>query len=50
MELMAEAVHAVLKSERLRKVVIIGHSMGGYVGLAFAEKYPDMMKGLSLFF
>ena len=41
MELMADAVMAVLKQERLRKVVIIGHSMGGYVSLAFAEKYSD---------
>lgn len=49
MELMAEAVMAVLKKERLRKVVMIGHSMGGYVSLAFAEKYPDHLRGLCLF-
>lgn len=47
-ELMAEAVHAVLKSLRLRRVILIGHSMGGYVSLAFAEKYPEMVKGLCL--
>jgi pimeloyl-ACP methyl ester carboxylesterase len=48
MELMAEAVHAVLKSLRLRRVILIGHSMGGYVSLAFAEQYPKMVKGLCL--
>jgi pimeloyl-ACP methyl ester carboxylesterase len=31
------------------KCVIIGHSMGGYVALAFAEKYPQMITGLGLF-
>ena len=48
MELMADAVHAVLKSLQLRRVMLIGHSMGGYVALAFAEKYPQMIKGLCL--
>lgn len=49
MELMAEAVFTVIKKERLRKVALIGHSMGGYVSLAFAEKYPDFLRGLCLF-
>jgi len=48
MELMAEVVHAVLKSLRLRRVILIGHSMGGYVSLAFAQNYPKMVKGLCL--
>ena len=48
MELMAEAVYAVVKSLRLRKMILVGHSMGGYVSLAFAEKYPQMVKGLCL--
>ena len=48
MEAMAEAVKAVLSHMRLRRVVLIGHSMGGYVALAFAEKYPNMVKGLCL--
>jgi pimeloyl-ACP methyl ester carboxylesterase len=45
---MADAVKVVLKSLRLRKFYIIGHSMGGYVSLAFAEKYPKNIKGLCL--
>lgn len=48
MEEMAEAVFAVLSALRLRKMHLAGHSMGGYVALAFAEMYPDYVKGLCL--
>ena len=30
-------------------VAMIGHSMGGYITLAFAEKYPSMLKAFGLF-
>lgn len=49
MELLAKCVKAVMDSLRLKKYVIIGHSMGGYAGLAFADLYPDNLKGLCLF-
>lgn len=48
MEDMADAVHAVLHELRIRKAIFVGHSMGGYVALAFAELYPDNVKGLAL--
>jgi pimeloyl-ACP methyl ester carboxylesterase len=48
MEDNADAVHAVLVELRIRKAVLVGHSMGGYVALAFAELYPDFVKGLVL--
>ncbi|QYS87268.1 alpha/beta hydrolase [Flavobacterium oreochromis] len=48
MENMAEAVFAVLSNLNIQKGVFVGHSMGGYVSLAFAEKYPKMMSGLVL--
>ncbi|QHI37965.1 Haloacetate dehalogenase H-1 [Kordia antarctica] len=48
MEEMAETVFSVLKELNLRKIHIAGHSMGGYVALAFAEMYPDYVKGLCL--
>jgi pimeloyl-ACP methyl ester carboxylesterase len=48
MEEMAETVFAVLTALRLRKIHMAGHSMGGYVALAFAELYPDYIKGLCL--
>jgi pimeloyl-ACP methyl ester carboxylesterase len=50
MELMAESVLAVLKAEGIRKIILVGHSMGGYAALAFAELYPDMVKGLVMYF
>jgi len=49
MELMAQAVKAVMDNLRLKKYVLIGHSMGGYVSLAFAELFPDFVRGLCLF-
>lgn len=49
MELMAEVVHLVLKNAGVRKCVMIGHSMGGYITLAFALKYPEKLKGIGIF-
>ena len=48
MENNAEIVKAVLSNLRIRKAIFIGHSMGGYVALAFAELYPTTIKGLVL--
>jgi pimeloyl-ACP methyl ester carboxylesterase len=48
MDEMAAGVAAVLNSLRIRKAIFVGHSMGGYVALAFAEKHPDHVKGLCL--
>ena len=48
MEAMAEAVTIVLQHLKIRRSIFIGHSMGGYVALAFAEKNPDAVKGLCL--
>lgn len=49
MDEMAEAVYAVVRHEKLRKVAMVGHSMGGYVALAFAEHYPDNVRTLVLY-
>ena len=49
MELMADAVLSVLNEEQIEKCFVIGHSMGGYVALSFAEKYSERLKGLGLF-
>ena len=48
MEDNAEIVKAVLSHLRIRKAILVGHSMGGYVALAFAELYPATIKGLVL--
>ncbi len=48
MELFAETIAAVLKELRIRKCILVGHSLGGYVALAFAEQHPQKVKGLCL--
>jgi pimeloyl-ACP methyl ester carboxylesterase len=48
MELMAQSVKAVLDQLRLKRIVLLGHSMGGYAALAFAELYPEAVRGLGL--
>jgi pimeloyl-ACP methyl ester carboxylesterase len=48
MEDNAAAVRAVMSELRVRKAILVGHSMGGYVALAFAELYPASVKGLVL--
>ncbi len=48
MEQMSEVVVSVLKVLRVRKSILVGHSMGGYVALAFAECFPNKVKGLCL--
>jgi pimeloyl-ACP methyl ester carboxylesterase len=48
MEENADVVHEVLSKLRIKKAILVGHSMGGYVALAFAELYPEKMKGLIL--
>lgn len=49
MELMAKCIKAVMDSLRLKKYVLVGHSMGGYAALAFADLFPDNLKGLCLY-
>lgn len=48
MEEMADTVFAVISELKIRKITLIGHSMGGYVALAFAELYPDNIRGIAL--
>ena len=41
----ARWIHEILARERVTKPVVIGQSMGGYVGQMFAQIYPDDMAG-----
>lgn len=50
MEQMADAVLETLKKLKIPKYHILGHSMGGYVSLALAEKNPEVLQSLTLFF
>jgi len=48
MEQMASSVNKVLKELEVKKCLMVGHSMGGYVTLAFAAKFPGKLKGFGL--
>lgn len=46
---MAEVLKAILDNESLtEEVYLFGHSMGGYITLAFAEKYPSLLAAFGL--
>jgi len=49
MEFMADTVNTVIEELRINKFLLIGHSMGGYVSLAFAEKYAEKLNALVMF-
>lgn len=49
MESLADAVIAIMQAESIITAAVIGHSMGGYVTMAIADKYPDYIKALGLF-
>jgi len=48
MELMADVVIHVLESNHIERATFIGHSMGGYVTLAIAEKYESLVHKMIL--
>ena len=41
----ADCIYYLLQHEKIDACVVLGHSMGGYITLALAEKYPDIIKG-----
>lgn len=47
-EALADDVHALLERVGALPCVLAGFSMGGYVALAFAKKYPAELRGLIL--
>jgi 3-oxoadipate enol-lactonase len=49
MDSMAEALAGLLDDLEIREPVILGGlSMGGYIALAFAKRYPERLRGLIL--
>tara|TARA_Y100000385_G_scaffold24812_1_gene23796 strand:+ start:1513 stop:2289 length:777 start_codon:yes stop_codon:yes gene_type:complete len=48
MELLADLVNFILEENNLTTTSLIGHSMGGYIGLAFTEKYRSKVNTLVL--
>ena len=48
MELMAEVINFILEKNNIGQASFIGHSMGGYISLAFTEKYESKVNALIL--
>lgn len=48
MPVMAQAVKQILDKENIQNCTMAGHSMGGYVTLAFARLFPELLNGLVL--
>ena len=48
MEYVADVLHDMLDALGIDKVTMVGHSMGGYVTLAFCSKYAERLDGLVL--
>ncbi len=48
MEYLADTVAAGVKALGVERCTVVGHSMGGYVALAFGERHADMCEGLVL--
>ena len=44
----AACLKELLINEKIEKCILLGHSMGGYITLAFAEKYTDMLCAFGL--
>jgi pimeloyl-ACP methyl ester carboxylesterase len=47
-EYVADSTAALIQHEKIENCILLGHSMGGYVTLAFAKKYPQYLKGFGL--
>jgi pimeloyl-ACP methyl ester carboxylesterase len=48
MEAYAGLIHEMISSISNEQIILLGHSMGGYITLALAEKYPECLKGWGL--
>ena len=48
MEDQAQMLNYLLEKLKVTQCVLVGHSMGGYVALSFAELFPEMVKGICL--
>lgn len=48
MEFMAEKILEILKQQKITKAHFVGHSMGGYIGLAYLDLYAERCSSLTL--
>lgn len=47
-EQMADDIKTILDAEKITKCTMLGHSMGGYITLAFVDKYPAYVNAFGL--
>ncbi|NVK84069.1 MAG: alpha/beta fold hydrolase, partial [Cytophagia bacterium] len=48
LEIVAQTLVDWLKNQGIDQAVFLGHSLGGYVSLALAEMFPELIKGFGL--
>lgn len=48
MEMMADVMRGMLDALGIERATFVGHSMGGYISLAFCARYPERLDGLVL--
>lgn len=44
----AECIYALLQQEKIHSCIMLGHSMGGYITLSFAELFPKNLSAFGL--
>ncbi len=49
MDILSERIEDLLQYLNINKFTLIGHSMGGYIAMAYASKYGDKLNGIGLF-
>lgn len=49
MDYYADCLKAILDEEKITECLMVGHSMGGYMVLNFARRFPNYLKGFGLF-
>jgi pimeloyl-ACP methyl ester carboxylesterase len=48
-DMVANSVYDILQKKNISECIIIGHSLGGYVTLEIAKKFPNIVSGIGLF-
>lgn len=44
----ADCIAALIEEENIHEVTLLGHSMGGYITMAFAQKHHQLLNGFGL--